>query len=139
MCSLTFFSFADIPPKPSDFSIHHIGGKCVSINMNGHLYLTALCTTRFSITSNKSLKHVASGKCVIPESYYNGAILRLETNCDNANTRFEQTMMNSTKHVLSGKCWHPSGGSNLPKEGTEVVIWSGCDKTKSIFKFEAGE
>ena len=132
-------SFPDHPPKSVYFIIRHFNGKCISINSKGYLYLSATCTAIFHLTSNKSMKHMESGECVVPESYNNGARIKLQKNCSDENTRYEQTRMYSTKHLLAGKCWRPSGGSVEPKEGTYVILHSRCDETRSIFRFEAGE
>ena len=80
-----------------------------------------------------------SGKCVVPENYRNGARITLQGSCGDLNAKYEQTKMYSTKHIASGKCWHPKGGSRRPTWATEVVLYSGCDKRRLIFRFEVGE
>ena len=133
---LSVFPFPGPPPPTSVFFlILHFDGKCVSINSKGRLYLTATCTTMFHLTIGKSLKHVESGKCVVPEGYNNGARISLQTKCSDANARYKQTRMYSIQHIPSGKCWHPH---ERPQEGTEVVLWSGCDQTRLKFRFETG-
>ena len=131
------FKFETVPPpKPVNFIISHFCGKCVSINSIGRLRLTTACTTILSLTSSKLLKHLASGKCIVPESHRNGARIRLQANCNDAITRYEQTRMYSTVHIPTGKCWHPQGESSRPSWGTEVILHSGFDESRLRFRFD---
>ena len=121
------------------FTIKHYGGLCVSLDQsNGRLRLTAACTEKFSLTSSKNLRHMATGKCVVPTSLGNNARITLTTNCSNEWTQFEQTSGFSMKHVISRKCIHPLNGFANPGINTEIVLLTGCDQDRSQFKFMWG-
>ena len=143
-CSLSCFNNADtttfyITVAVPTFIIKHSGGLCVSLHQSsGRFQLTAVCNENFLLTSNKNLKHMATGKCVFPESLGNEARIKLTSDCSNEWTQFEQTSAFSLKNVKSGSCIHPLGGSANPGSGVEIILHSGCDETRLEFKFMWG-
>ena len=88
------------------------------------------------MTSNKNLKHMATGKCVFPESFDDNAKIKLTSDCSNEWTQFEQTSDFSLKNVKSGKCIHPFRGTANP--GVEIVLHIGCGGTRLAFSFVWG-
>ena len=118
------------------FTIKHYSGLCLSLRQSdSRLRLGTSCSEKFSLTSNKNLKHMATGKCVIPESLGDNSRVKLTSDCNDVGTQFEQTTGLSMKHVQTGKCIHPLGGSLNPADNTEIVIYSGCDSNRLQFKF----
>ena len=134
--NLLFSDSFPVSCREQKFIIQHYGGLCVSARNDNRLYLTASCSP-FSLTDKKALRHVPTGRCVGPENHNNGARITLQGDCNNANTRFEQTSSPhySVKHLLSGKCLHPLGGSSHPRDGTLIVLYSGCNEPRLKFKF----
>ena len=88
---------------------------------------------------NKTMKHMKTGKCVIPASTHDNANVVLTSNCADPNTKFEQTGRYSMKHVASGKCVHPYLGALYPPKNWDVVIYRGCDQNRLQFKFIWGK
>ena len=129
-------NFTAIATKNGEFLIRHYSGKCVSIRLEYQLHLTTACNTPFTLTEDKALKHVESGKCVTPNTNEDDAVLRLRNTCAYQNARYEHTLYTSIKHIMTGKCFHPYLGSPTPSEGTPVVIYSGCNETRLHFNFE---
>ena len=133
----TFYITVATPVRT--FTIKHYGGLCVSLHQsNGRLQLTAACNENFSLTSNKNLRHMTTGKCVIPTSLENSARITLTSDCSNEWTQFEQTSGFSMKHIKSGSCIHPSGGSANPGANTDILLHSGCNQDRLQFKFMWG-
>lgn len=99
----------------------------------------------FTLLPNGSLKHVSSGMCVHPEggTASSGRRLVLWNSCsdgvsqDNAGNKrlaFGFNDNGSFSHKSSGLCVHPSGGSANPAEGTELVLWSGCNEERLKYR-----
>ena len=79
--------------------------------------------------------HIKSGKCVVPRNTRNDATFELKDGCSCSKSRFAQTAKFSVKHLDTGKCFHPFGGRLKPKAGRAVVLHSGCDEDRLLFKF----
>ena len=132
-------SFSVLPPTRT-FLIKHYSGLCVAMDAQSvHFVLTSSCDQKFSLISNKNLKHIKSGKCVVPESTRDNAFIKLDDDCSSSNSRFIQTNKYSAKHIATGKCIHPHGGWLRPKSGTRIVIYRGCDENRLQFKFIYGK
>ncbi len=115
------------------FLIQHWGGLCMTVKpKTNRLFLSEACD-RFELKSSKALRHLKSGKCVVPESTRDNSFFRLQSDC--TASHFAQTAKHSLKHLETGKCFHPRGGKSLPVAGTPVVIYSGCDQTRLEFTF----
>eukprot|EP00112_Aurelia_sp_Birch-Aquarium-sp1_P011279 Seg2370.3 transcript_id=Seg2370.3/GoldUCD/mRNA.D3Y31 product="High choriolytic enzyme 1" protein_id=Seg2370.3/GoldUCD/D3Y31 len=96
-------------------------------------------TRKFTLDHQaKNLKHIKSGKCVVPESTRDNALIKLDADCSSNNSRFSQTQKYSAKHITTGKCIHPLGGNLRPRSGTKIVIYRGCDQDRLQFKFIYG-
>lgn len=89
---------------------------------------TALCM--FSINANADTVEHSSGKCLATQngsgSPVNGTRVVLDSSCSGPASDFSWTPGGSIRHVPSNKCIHP-GGSNFPANGTDLVLWDGCD------------
>jgi len=115
------------------FLIQHWGGLCMTVKpKTNRLFLSEACD-RFELKSSKALRHLKSGKCVVPESTRDNSFFRLQSDC--TASHFAQTAKHSLKHLETGKCFHPRGGKSLPVAGTPVVIYYGCDQTRLEFTF----
>jgi len=135
-CDETRLKFTFVAAPVRTFTIKHYSGLCLSLRQSdSRLRLGTTCTEKFSLTSSKNLKHMATGKCVIPESLSDNSRVKLTNDCNNVGTQFEQTAGLSMKHVQTGKCIHPLGGSSNPSNNTEIVIYNGCDSNRLQFKF----
>ena len=129
------FSITVTPPVRT-FTIMHYSGLCVTVReSDSRLRLSETCTEKFSLTSNKNLVHMATGKCAIPESLADDSRIKLTADCSNIGTRFEQTSGLSMKHLQTGKCVHPFGGSTYPTSDSDIVIYNGCGSNRLQFKF----
>lgn len=128
------------PPPTRNFLIKHYNGLCVAMDaQSSRLILTNSCDQKFTLTSGKNLKHIKSGKCVVPESTRDNALIKLDADCSSNNSRFSQTQKYSAKHITTGKCIHPLGGNLRPRSGTKIVIYRGCDQDRLQFKFIYGK
>ena len=122
------------------FTIQHFSGLCVSLRQSDNrLRLSKSCNEKFTLTSNKNLKHLPTGKCVIPESLNDNSGIKLTSDCNNVGTQFKQTSFLSVKHLQTGKCIHPRGGYLFPEVNTNIVIYAGCDVNRLQFKFISGK
>lgn len=138
--TVTWFSIFLVPPPIRTFIIKHYNGLCITLrSSDNRLRLSQQCTDRFTLTSDKNLKHVTTGKCAAPESLNNDSRLKLMSDCSNVRTQFEQTSGLSMRHILTGKCVHPFHGSINPTSDTDVVIYTGCDEDRLQFKFIWGK
>ncbi|GLR70542.1 hypothetical protein GCM10007852_14500 [Agaribacter marinus] len=93
---------------------------------------STLCTL-FCVISTSSMAQTvehSSGKCLRTQnnsaSPANGTLVVVSSNCSGGASNFSWTPGGSVKHVPSNKCIHP-GGSVNPANGTELVLWDGCD------------
>ena len=128
--------FITVAPPVRTFTIKHYSGLCVTVRKSDSLFrLSQQCTEKFTLTSNKNLVHMASGKCAIPENLADNSRIKLTADCNNVGTQFEQTSGLSMKHLQTGKCVHPLGGSTNPASDTDVVIYRGCNSNRLQFKF----
>lgn len=96
----------------------------------------ASTATLFIRLPDQSLKHLPSGNCVKPTAYANSANVAKAVNCSGDDTKFKQESNFAMKHVNTGKCIHPKGGSLTPSQGTNIVIYDGCNH---IFQFVHGK
>lgn len=91
------------------------------------------CFLSFSVFSSgasaQTIEH-SSGLCFRTQnnssSPSNGTKVVLNNNCAGAAAEFSWSPGGSIKHVPSNKCIHPGGSAN-PMNGTELVLWDGCD------------
>ena len=128
--------FVTVTPPIRTFVIKHYSGLCVTFrSADNRLRLSQQCNEKFTLTSSKSLMHVATGKCAIPEGFSDNSRIKLTSDCSNTGTQFEQTSGLSTKHLQTGKCVHPLWGSMNPADDTDIVIYSGCGSNRLQFKF----
>ena len=91
--------------------------------------LIAFVAPSASAQSIETIEH-SSGKCLRVQnnssSPANGTKVVLSSNCSGSAANFTLSSGGSIKHVPSNKCIHP-GGLDNPSNGTELVLWQGCD------------
>ncbi|KAI9141821.1 hypothetical protein BKA69DRAFT_364509 [Paraphysoderma sedebokerense] len=135
------------PPAPINFSLmHRTSGKCIhpyrggdvpADNTNAVLFDgCGLSRLVFQYdASTKSIKHTASGKCLIAQddSQKDGTALVYSSVCNTENGMFEITPQRGIVHVKSGKCIHPKGGKTNPKKNTPLILYSGCGEDRLLF------
>lgn len=84
----------------------------------------------FNFNTNAAVVEHSSGKCLQTQdnsaSPVNGTRVVLNSSCSGAASDFSWTPGGSIRHVPSNKCIHP-GGVNFPANGTDLVLWDGCD------------
>lgn len=91
--------------------------------------LIAMVAPIASAQTVETIEH-SSGKCLRVQnnssSPANGTKVVLSSNCSGPAAHFTLSAGGSIKHVPSNQCVHP-GGLNVPDNGTELVLWQGCD------------
>jgi len=116
---------------PSDLCVHPEGGGEL-VKENNRLILYEGCygekRITYEWTDAGSLRHVNSGKCIVPDSSNK---LVLSSSCDKS--LFELTSDGSIKHVPTGFCVHVQGGSRSPGKGTGLVIYNSCGLERNQF------
>ncbi|WP_370980026.1 hypothetical protein [Agaribacterium sp. ZY112] len=90
---------------------------------------TLLSTVISSSLQAQTIGH-SSGMCLSTEnnsaSPANGSKVVLSNSCSGLASQFSWTSGGSIKHLPSNKCVHP-GGASIPENGTNLVLWDGCD------------
>ncbi|MFC3121615.1 ricin-type beta-trefoil lectin domain protein [Agaribacter flavus] len=98
--------------------------------MKYHILSATLCTLLYTTGALAQTVEHSSGKCLRTAnnsaSPANGTNVVLSDNCSGGASQFSWTPGGSVKHVPTNKCIHP-GGATIPSNGTELVLWDGCD------------
>lgn len=90
---------------------------------------------------NNSIKHKWSALCLVPSghgttSIRNNTPLILDADCASPTAKFKHLTSGSLQHIPSGKCIHPKGGSQNPRNDTQLVLYDTCDSLAIKFQFK---
>lgn len=121
----------------TQFFIKHSGGRCISKQKStDHLIFTSTCCEKFTYTSDQTLKHIQSGKCIRPATpNRKNQIIMLTSNCGDDNATFIHTGGFSLQQKTTSMCIHPKNGHARPPSGNTMVLHPGCDQSRLRFDF----
>ena len=74
-------------------------------------------------------------RCFTNKMAGDSSLIKL-TSCNQMGTEYQNTSSGSIKQISSGRCIHPFMGSELPKEGQDLVLYKGCNGRRLSFQFE---
>ena len=114
-----------------EFFIKHYSGLCVAADtQNKSLILSIRCDEKFTLTSKRTLMHMKTGQCAVPDNNAkkNAAIL-LNSYCS---SQFEQTARFQLRHIGTERCTSPHLGHQWPVIGTRIVLYDKCNVASSL-------
>ncbi|XP_065071404.1 uncharacterized protein LOC135696062 isoform X1 [Rhopilema esculentum] len=118
------------------FIIRHYSGLCLAINNKTHsLHLDRACNDRFRWSTFKTILHIASSRCLMPENGKDDAKIIATKDCNNPSTAFMLSGNHSLQHIGTKKCLHPYWGCPVPSQGETVVLHAACNQERLMFEF----
>ena len=118
-----FHRFSDLEIR---ITVTNSWGKCLTLDSQSNYFVVGSACDQFVFTETNRLRHIISGKCLIPESLSSNSKITLTSNCDDDYSIFQNTDTMNLKHVLTGYCLQASEETDDPSIGTSYILHPNC-------------